>query len=157
MFFFCFFGHYPWLRGVPQKRWCSGAGTEPSCNSWGESAAWLRLTADCNIIDDLIEKQEEAEEVDERRWAGGGHREEGERRAPMRKKFTCSSSAQSHSWGHWCERRGFLFFTRTSFPPSLTLTHGAQIHLLTFSLARLCFFSFLFLPFMNDSLSQYSC
>lgn len=49
----------------------------------------------------------------------------------------------------------FCFLRALLSPLSFTLTHGAQTHLRTFSLARLCFFSFIFLPFMNDSLSQY--
>ena len=100
-----------------------GGGAGSLHNSWGGSAAWLLLTADSNIIDDLIEKQggggwrkrREEEGQDE-----GGEKErkrERERRSLQWEKFTCSPCAQSHSWGHWCERRGFQVFTRTSFPP----------------------------------------
>lgn len=141
----------PWKRAEEESR--------PLRSSWGGSAAWLRLTADSIIIDDLIEKQREEEEGEHGGGEGNHGREERGRRAPMKEKFTYSFSAQSRSWGHWCERRGFSVFTRTSFPP-VSHPHARSTpppcHLS--SLARASAFLFLLSPpFLWMILSRKTC
>lgn len=117
-------------------------------SSWGGSAAWLRLTADSNIIDDLIEKQREEEGEDER--GGGGRAQAGGERETSSNEgkvylFFPRTVPQLRAL-MWAQRLP-SFYAHFFSPPSLTRTHGAHVHLLTFSsLARAAAFLFLLSP-----------
>lgn len=99
------------LPGIQRSGDVAAEGPGLPANSWGGSAAWLRLTADSNIIDDLIEKLREEE-----RWGLPRGQEERETRSNEKSLLVLPPPHYPTAEGIDVSAEAFCFLRALLFP-----------------------------------------